>query len=163
MRATPAVPPVEIIPFAHGGEKLGMTRYEILQMVEAHNTHFGTAMEIFLTMLFGYIVAMYLAGPKLSRIQYAIANTVFLVPMANHVLFMYGTLVTSAQWAYWDGDYGVEMFSRMDEIFPVWLHSVNYYLQWVLLIGLPLLAVWFGWRIRKNPPQDRLNLPEAMQ
>ena len=163
MRATPAAPPVEIIPFAHGGEKLGMTRYEILQMVEAHNTHFGTAMEIFLTMLFGYIVAMYLAGPKLSRIQYAIANTVFLVPMANHVLFMYRTVAWSDQWNAWDGYYPAEMFSVVEEMFPWWLYSVNFYLLFFMLIGLPPLAVWFGWRIRKNPPQDRLNLPEAMQ
>ena len=163
MSATPEVPPVEIIPFSPDGEKLGMTRYEMLQMMETYNAYFGDAYEIFLTILFGYIIAMYLAGPKLSRIQYAIANTVFLVPMANHVLFMYRTVVTSAQWAYWDGDYGVEMFSRMDEMFPWWLHSVNYYLQLFLLICLPLLAVWFGWRIRKNPPKDRLNLPEAMQ
>ena len=53
MSTTPEVPPVEIIPFGPGGEKLGMTRYEILQMVEAQNTHFGNGMEIFLTMLFG--------------------------------------------------------------------------------------------------------------
>ena len=163
MSATPEVPPVEIIPFGPGGAELGMTRFEMLQMMEVSNTHYGTAMEMFLTILFGYIVAMYLAAPKLSRIQYAIANTVFLVPMANHVLFMYRTVVVSGQWAYWDGDYGDEMFTRMDEMFPVWLAMVNYYLQWVLLIGLPLLAVWFGWRIRKNPPRERLNLPEAMQ
>ena len=163
MSATPEVPPVEIIPFGPGGEKLGMTRYEMLQMMETYNAYFGDTMEIFLTILFGYIIAMYLAAPKLSRVQYAIANTVFLVVMANHVLFMYRTMVTSAQWAYWDGPYGVEMFSRSNEMFPWWLHSVNYYLQFFLLIALPLLAVWFGWRIRKNPPQDRLNLPEAMQ
>ena len=163
MSAIPEVPPVEIIPFSPDGEKLGMTRYEMLQMMETYNAYFGDAMEIFLTILFGYIIAMYLAGPKLSRIQYAIANSVFIVVMANHVLFMYSTMAVRSQWAYWDGYYGPEMFSRMNEMFPVWLSMVNYYLQWVLLIGLPLLAVWFGWRIRKNPPQDRLNLPEAMQ
>ena len=163
MSATPEVPPVEIIPFGPGGAELGMTRYEMLQMMEASNTHFGTAMEMFLTILFGYIVAMYLAGPKLSRVQYAIANTVFLVPMANHVLFMYGTVVRSAQWDIFDGTYGPEVSSYYYEMFPLWLNSVIFYLQFFLLVGLPLLAVWFGWRIRKNPPQDRLNLPEAMQ
>ena len=163
MSTTPEVPPVEIIPFGPGGEKLGMTRYEILQMMEANNAYFGDAMEIFLTMLFGYIVAIYLAGPKLSRVQYAIANTVFLVPMANHVLFMYRTVVSGAQWNAWDGYYGDEMFSLMEEMFPAWLHSVNFYLQFLILIGLPLLAVWFGWRVRKNPPRDRLNLPEAIE
>ena len=163
MSATPEVPPVEIIPFSPDGEKLGMTRYEMLQMMETYNAYFGDAMEIFLTILFGYIIAMYLAGPKLSRIQYAIANTVFIVVMANHVLFMYQAMVTSNQWAYWDGDYGAEMFSRMNEMFPWWLAMVNFYLQFFLLICLPMLAVWFGWRIRKNPPRERLNLPEAMQ
>ena len=163
MSAIPEVPPVEIIPFSPDGEKLGMTRYEMLQMMETYNAYFGDAYEIFLTILFGYIIAMYLAGPKLSRIQYAIANSVFIVVMANHVLFMYSTMAVRSQWAYWDGYYDAEMFSRMNEMFPVWMNMVNYYLQWVLLIGLPLLAVWFGWRIRKNPPQDRLNLPEAIQ
>ena len=111
MSATPEVPPVEIIPFGPGGEKLGMTRFEILQMMETNNAYYGTALEIFLTILFGYIIAMYLAAPKLSRIQYAIANTVFLVPMANHVLFMYGTVVRSAQWDIFDGTYGPEVSS----------------------------------------------------
>jgi membrane protein implicated in regulation of membrane protease activity len=46
---------------------------------------------------------------------------------------------------------------------PPWLELVRFYLQWVLLIGLPLLAVWFGWRIRKSPPQDWLNLPETIE
>ena len=125
MSATPEVPPVEIIPFGPGGAELGLTRFEILQMMETYNAYFGDAMEIFLTVLFGYIIAMYLAGPKLSRIQYAIANTVFIVVMANHVLFMYRAVVTSNQWDAWDGPYGKEMFSAMDEMFPVWLAMVK--------------------------------------
>ena len=76
---------------------------------------------------------------------------------------MYRTVVWGAQWNAWDGYYGDEMFSLMDEMFPVWLSSVNFYLQFFILVGLPLLAVWFGWRIRKNPPRDRLNLPEAIE
>jgi hypothetical protein len=152
-------PKADVIPFGEHGDKLGMTRYEILQMMHNNNGYFGDAMELFLTMLFGYIVAMYLAAPKLSRTQYTIANTVFLVPMANHVLFMYRTVAVGAQYNAWDGYYPDEMFSVMEEMLPFWLFSVNYYMQFFILIGLPLLAVWFGWRIRKNPPQDRLNLP----
>ena len=156
-------PKADVIPFGEHGDKLGMTRYEILQMMHALNGYFGDAMELFLTMLFGYIVAMYLAAPKLSRTQYTIANTVFLVPMANHVLFMYRTVAEGAQWGAYDGYYSDEMLSVMEEMLPLWLFSVNYYMQFFILIGLPLLAVWFGWRIRKNPPQDRLNLPEAIE
>jgi hypothetical protein len=152
-------PKADVIPFGEHGDKLGMTRYEILQMAETYNAYFGDAMEIFLTILFGYIIAMYLAGPKLSRVQYAIANTVFLVVMANQVLFMYWVVTESSQWAIWNGRYGPEVASFFYENFPLWLNAVNFYLQFFILIGLPLLAVWFGWRIRKNPPQDRLNLP----
>jgi hypothetical protein len=68
-------------------------------------------------------------------------------------------LTPHTQYNAWDGYYGDEMFSVMEEMLPFWLFSVNYYMQFFILIGLPLLAVWFGWRIRKNPPQDRLNLP----
>ena len=163
MSATPEVPPVEIIPFGPGGAELGMTRFEILQMAETYKAYYGTALEIFLTILFGYIIAMYLAAPKLSRVQYAIANTVFLVVMANDVLFMWSAVVQNAQWDIFDGTYGPEVSSLYYEMWPGWLNSVNFYLQFFILVGLPLLAVWFGWRIRKNPPQDRLNLPEAMQ
>ena len=152
-------PKADVIPFGEHGDKLGMTRYEILQMAETYNAYCGDAMEIFLTILFGYIIAMYLAAPKLSRTQYTIANTVFLVPMANHVLFMYRAVTESSQWAIWNGRYGPEVASFFYENFPLWLNAVNFYLQFFILIGLPLLAVWFGWRIRKNPPQDRLNLP----
>ena len=156
-------PEADVIPFGEHGDKLGMTRYEILQMVETYNAYFGLAMELFLTILFGYIVAMYLVAPKLSRTQYTIANTVFLAVMANHVLFMWSTVVMGGQWATWDGYYFDEMFSFYVERMPPWLSMVSFYFQFFILIGLPLLAVWFGWRIRKNPPQDRLNLPEAIE
>ena len=156
-------PEADVIPFGEHGDKLGMTRYEILDMMQAYNAYFGDAMEIFLTILFGYIVAMYLVAPKLSRTQYTIANTVFLAVMANHVLFMWSTVVIGAQWDIFDGTYGPEVSSYYYEMFPFWMGYVNYYLQFFILIGLPLLAVWFGWRIRKNPPQDRLNLPEAIE
>jgi membrane protein implicated in regulation of membrane protease activity len=152
-------PKADVIPFGEHGDKLGMTRYEILQMMHNNNGYFGDAMELFLTMLFGYIVAMYLAAPKLSRTQYTIANTVFLVVMANQILFTYRAIVTSNQWDNFDGTYGPEVSSFFYEMFPVWLATVNTLLQFFLLITLPMLAVWFGWRIRKNPPQDRLNLP----
>ena len=118
-------------------------------------------MELFLTILFGYIVAMYLVAPKLSRTQYTIANTVFLAVMANHVLFMWSTVVMGGQWSTWDGYYFDEMFSFYVERMPPWLSKVSFYFQFFIFTVLPLLAVWFGWRIRKNPPQDRLNLPEA--
>ena len=114
-------------------------------------------------MLFGYIVAMYLMGPKLSRVQYTIANIMFLVVMANHLLFMYQNAVISDQWDFWDGTYGPEVSSVYYEMMPPWLSAVNSYLKFFTLSGLPLLAVWFGWGIRRNPPQDRLNLPEATQ
>ena len=156
-------PEADVIPFGEHGDKLGMTRYEILNMMQAYSAYFGDAMEIFLTILFGYIVAMYLVAPKLSRTQYTIANTVFLAVMANHVLFMWGTLAKVAQWNAWDGYYDDDVLSVAYEMLPIWLASVNFYLQFFILIGLPLLAVWFGWRIRKNPPQDSLNLPEAIE
>ena len=156
-------PKADVIPFGEHGDKLGITRYEILQMMETYNAYFGDAMEIFLTILFGYIVAMYLVAPKLSRTQYTIANTVFLAVMANHVLFMWSTVVMGGQWSTWDGYYDEEVYGFYDERMPLWLSMVNFYFQWFILIGLPLLAVWFGWRIRKNPPQDRLNLPEAIE
>jgi len=163
MSASPEAPPVEIIPFGPGGAELGMTRYEILQMAETYTAYFTGAVEIQLTILFGYIVAMYLAGPKLSRVQYAIANTVFLVVMASFALTMYWTLAVATQWFAFDGKYPDEMASAFNEMMPLWLSTVQFYLQWGLIIGTPLLAVWFGWRIRKNPPRDRLNLPEAIE
>ena len=156
-------PKADVIPFGEHGDKLGMTRSEILQMMETYNANFGLAMELFLTILFGYIVAMYLVAPKLSRTQYTIANTVFLAVMANHVLFMWSTVVMGGQWSTWDGYYDEEVYSFYDERMPLWLSMVNFYFQWFILISLPLLAVWFGWRIRKNPPQDRLNLPGAIE
>jgi hypothetical protein len=82
--------------------------------------------------------------------------------MANHVLFMYSTVAWGTQWATWDGPYGDEMFGVVNARFPRWLNWVNFYLQFFILIGSPLLAVSFGWRIRKNPPRDRLNLPHGI-
>ena len=106
-----------------------------------------------------------LAGPcranteRLTVSQYAIANTVFLVVMAFYALTMYWTLSVATQWFAFDGKYPDEMASVYNEFMPPWLSTVQLSLQWGLIIGTPLLAVWFGWRIRKNPPRDRLNLP----
>ena len=63
MSAKNEVPPVEIIPFGPGGAELCMTCFEILQMMETYSAYLGTAVDTYLTILFGYIVAMYLAGP----------------------------------------------------------------------------------------------------
>ena len=156
-------PEADVIPFGEHGDKLGMTRYEILQMVETYNAYFTSAAEIHLTLLFGYIVAMYLAGPKLSRVQYVIANTMFLLVMAFYALTMYWTQAVSAQWNALDGYYGDEWATVYYGLMPHWLSLVQFSLQWALIIGTPILAVWFGWRIRKNPPQDSLNLPEAIE
>jgi hypothetical protein len=92
MSAKNAVTPVEIILFGPGGAELGMTCFEILQMMETYSAYLGTAVETYLTILFGYLVAMHLAGTKLSRVQYAIANTLFLVVMASYVIFFIGLL-----------------------------------------------------------------------
>ena len=40
MSATPEVPPLEIIPFGPGGEKLGMTRYERGELHPVSNSPF---------------------------------------------------------------------------------------------------------------------------
>jgi len=126
---------VDVIPL--GRPDLGMTRAE---MIDVSWMSMDTAMEmygIFFTLLFGYVVAMYLAGSRLTRSQYVIANTLFLLTMVSVILGTHEAYAIFLYWqkAAWEGPLGLWALGRM------WFATATNVIAVVL-------AIWFGTRVR---------------
>jgi uncharacterized membrane protein len=126
---------VDVIPL--GAPELGMTRAEILEYANTMREISISMGEMFYTLLFAYVVAMYLAGSQLTRMQYAIANTMYLVVMAATVFKLYVSQSVALLW----GDYsGLE---NADSSAEFWVYA-----DATGATILVALSLWFGRRIR---------------
>ncbi|MEP5567917.1 MAG: hypothetical protein ABJN62_08790 [Halioglobus sp.] len=125
-----------------GAPELGMSRAEILEysssMLEASLS--GT--ELFYTLLFAYVVAMYIAGKQLTKLQYVIANAMYLIVMSMQIFLIYHTTAVQNLWI----GYAGLVTNTGNEL---WMISggVN--------AMLVLLSLWFSNKIRhptSEPP-----------
>ena len=107
---------------------------------------------------------MFVAARLLSRLQFALATVLYLGAIAGcymqarslgFIIWMYGTV--------YDGNVPPLELEWWEENIPSWHYIVGPYLVSAIQLGSVLLSVYLAWRFRQNPPQDRLNLPEAMQ
>ena len=164
MSATPEVPAIETIPLGLGFDAYGYTRGDILARVSEVQAMTIQWNETAIAIIFAYVVAMFVAARLLSRLQFALATVLYLATIAGcymqmmshgFILQMYDTVLF--------GDVPPLNREWWDENVPSWFYLVGVYLEGAIQLGSVLLSVYLGWRFRKNPPQDRLNLPEAMQ
>ena len=116
-----------------GSPELGMTRAELVDASYAALESFNAETELFYVLLFAYMVAMYIAGSQLTRVQYAIANTMYLLVMANTVL---ATFFYHLDSSYWNKAAGYPQ----DDWPLYWTAALR-----VILIGL---SIWFGRKVR---------------
>jgi hypothetical protein len=126
---------VDLMPL--GEPELGMTRAELIAAANESMSHSIELYSIFFTLVFAYIVAMYLAGSQLTRTQYSIANTLFLLTMVTVVLGVYETWETFNNW--YD--------SAFDAPRPLWA-DVRNWLATVTMVVSVCLAMWFGRKVR---------------
>ena len=164
MSATPEVPPVETIPLGLGFDAYGYTRGDILARVSEVQAMTIQWSETAIAIIFAYIVAMFVAARLLSRLQFALATVLYLAAIAGcymqmmnlgFILQMYDTVLF--------GDVTPLNLEWWEENVPSWFLVVGPYLQAVVQLGSVGLSIYLGWRFRQNPPQDRLNLPEAIE
>ncbi len=74
-----------------------MTPSELLEVSQLNYANGIGSYTIFLTISGGYIVAAYLAGKDLTRSQYVIANSLFLVLATSSILSMTGFFLTAVR------------------------------------------------------------------
>ena len=164
MSATPEVPPVETIPLGLGFDAYGITRGDILARTSELQAMVIQWNETALAIIFAYVVAMFVAARLLSRLQFALATVLYLGAIAGcymqarslgFIIWMYGTV--------YDGNVPPLELEWWEENIPSWHYIVGPYLVSAIQLGSVLLSVYLAWRFRQNPPQDRLNLPEAIK
>lgn len=126
---------VDVIPL--GNPELGMSRAEILDYANTMLEFFFSSVELFYTVLFAYVIAMYLAGSQLTKVQYVIANIMYLM-VVGFTVFSKAVLL-SGFYAGANAS-GLEVMSAGGNW---WLYQVV--ITDSLLIGL---SIWFGRRVR---------------
>ncbi|MCP5131542.1 MAG: hypothetical protein H6985_18415 [Pseudomonadales bacterium] len=126
---------VDVVPL--GVPELGMTRAEILEYANTMREMSISMGEMFYTLLFAYVVAMYLAGSQLTRMQYAIANTMYLVVMAGTVFKLYVLQSVALLWVDYSG------LENVDSSAEIWVYA-----DAASAMILVALSLWFGRRIR---------------
>ena len=92
---------------------------------------------IFFTLLFAYVVAMYLAGSQLTRTQYSIANILYFLTMTTVVLGTHGSWQDAYLW--WEAVDGTP--SSLWSELRLWFNTAT------MLVSV-FLAMWFGRRVR---------------
>jgi len=92
---------------------------------------------IFFTLLFAYVVAMYLAGSQLTRTQYSIANILYFLTMATVVVGTHESWQGALLW--WDYADGTPRLLWDD--LRIWFNTAT-------MVVSVFLAMWFGLRVR---------------
>jgi hypothetical protein len=60
---------IEVIQLGLGAAELGMTRMNMIEIARSYSGSFWSSVETYITLIFAYIVAMFVAGSKLRRKQ----------------------------------------------------------------------------------------------
>ena len=125
---------VDVIPL--GVPELGMTRAELISASFGALESYNAETELFYVLLFAYMVAMYIAGSQLTRLQYAIANSMYLLVMAN-------TIYAAWQFHYVSVELAQAAYAQVRD-------SMEWSIYWTaaLRITLVTLSLWFGRKVR---------------
>jgi hypothetical protein len=127
---------IEIIPL--GAPQVGMTRAEMLTAFAQYGEAGQGIMDTVITLLFAYVVAMYIAGRQLTRLQYTIANVMYLTIMFSAIFGLYRSGVDQALWM--ERAWGEYSLSNLVQAVPV--------VKMSLFSIVTLLSIWFGSKIR---------------
>ncbi|MEP0203365.1 MAG: hypothetical protein ABJ084_03865 [Halioglobus sp.] len=128
-----AVETVELIPL--GNPALGMTRAEMLEYSNTLGGMASGAIEVFYTVLFAYVIAMFIAGRLLTRTQYVFANIMYVVVIAMNVAFYYQMSLLANVWITYAGlnkGFADELLMYACAVYAV----------------LVILSIWFGRKVR---------------
>ena len=118
-----------------------MTEYEILDLVASESAAMASQFNIYLTVLFAYLVVGYFVGGKLTTAQTSVLTSLYVWASSAQVVGMRLTL-----------DHVIELFQRKAELAPVTPYESTYstYTYFWLLAMLVAIAagLYFMWSVR---------------
>lgn len=127
-----------------GAPELGMTRAEMLDQATANFELFSSTSEMFFALLFAYVVAMFIAGNQLTRVQYTLANAMYLLVTFGALSSAFSAATIANLWLDRAG------MTSAAEWLPVTSTAVR--------ATLVAISIWFGNRVRHSPATNHLPL-----
>lgn len=119
------------------------TRNEAMTFVYAEGELVSALTERYVTILFAYIASIYLAGSKLSRLQYLIANVMYCLIMGWMILIIAASSSSANSW--------LELAAiPSDNSITEVTNSARTAVMAFLLTSLVVLSVWFGASVRHS-------------
>ena len=118
--------------------ELSMNQGELMEAAYASLDISIGMSDTFYTILFAYIVAMYLAGAKLERPLYVIANVMYLLVMATTITGIHQTWFGFEGWM--EDAWGPRLF----------LDAVRVWANTGVSALLVVLSMWFGFKVRNS-------------
>lgn len=115
-----------------------MTPYEMIDLAQSSYSTSAAYVSIFIALLSAYLVAAYIVGSELSKAQFILANSLYLVIQTLTILTIHNFNSTARYW----GNLGRSDMSGSSES-----ATVSYIPEAVtlVLIVTVLLSIWFMW------------------
>jgi hypothetical protein len=118
-----------------------MTEYEILDLVASESAAMASQFNIYLTVLFAYLIVGYFVGDKLTTAQTVVLTSLYIWPSSAQVMGMRLTL-----------NHVVELFDRKAEVAPASSYESTYSAYTHLWLAAMLVAIgaglYFMWNVR---------------
>jgi hypothetical protein len=131
---------IEVIQLGLGAAELGMTRMNMIEIARSYAGSFWSSLETYITLIFAYVVAMFVAGSKLRRKQYIVLTTTYSIVSLLVLLAVVGYSFLAIKWLNYSG------VSGLGSDLPASIRLISL----MILLFMLVISIWFGWSIR-NP------------
>jgi hypothetical protein len=131
---------IEVIQLGLGAAELGMTRMNIIEVQRSYSSSFWSSLETYITLIFAYVVAMFVAGSKLRRKQYIVLTSTYSLISLLVLLVILSYASLAIKWQNYSG------LSYVLADYPATTISI----EAMTLFSMLVISIWFGWSIR-NP------------
>lgn len=131
---------IEVIQLGLGAAELGMTRMNIIEVQRSYSSSFWSSLETYITLIFAYVVAMFVAGSKLRRKQYIVLTSTYSLISLLVLLVILSYVSLAIKWQNYSG------LSYVLADYP----ATSILIVAMTLFSMLVISIWFGWSIR-NP------------
>jgi hypothetical protein len=131
---------IEVIQLGLGAAELGMTRMNIIEVQRSYSGTYWSSLETYITLIFAYVVAMFIAGNKLRRKQYIVLTSTYSLISLFVLLVILSYVSLAIKWQNYSG------LSYVLADYP----ATSILIVAMTLFSMLVISIWFGWFIR-NP------------
>jgi hypothetical protein len=131
---------IEVIQLGLGAAELGMTRMNIIEVQRSYSGTYWSSLETYITLIFAYVVAMFIAGNKLRRKQYIVLTSTYSLISLLVLLVILSYVSLAIKWQNYSG------LSYVLADYP----ATSILIVAMTLFSMLVISIWFGWFIR-NP------------